>query len=49
MGGRCYRLERDQLRRPSPAMAAGIADTLWGVGDIVNLIGSLEDGDLGTV
>jgi len=31
----------------SPAMAAGISDRLWDVGDIVNLVESLETGDLG--
>ncbi len=30
----------------SPAMAAGITDHLWEVSDIVNLIESLEVGDL---
>ena len=33
--------------RMSPAMAAGISDHLWDIGDIVNLIESLESGDLG--
>jgi IS1 family transposase len=30
----------------SPAMAAGIADHLWDIGDIVNLVESLETGEL---
>ena len=30
----------------SPAMSAGIADTLWDVADIVRLIESLETGEL---
>ena len=30
----------------SPAMAAGISDHLWDIGDIVSLIDSLEVGDL---
>jgi hypothetical protein len=32
--------------KTSPAMAAGITDHLWEIGDIVNLIESLETGAL---
>jgi hypothetical protein len=31
--------------KASPAMAAGIAETLWDIGDIVNLIDSMEIGE----
>lgn len=35
--------------KASPAMAAGISDHLWDIGDIVSLIENLETGDLGKV